>query len=94
MAMTDVERQQRRRDRLKAEKLSPLLVKGKSGEFDPRIRVALALKELANQKELSNSMIDKIATTAMEVFPNTTIIQKKYIRKLVLDYLNTEECNA
>ena len=39
MAMTDAERQRKRREKLKNEAMKPLLVRGENGKFDERIRI-------------------------------------------------------
>lgn len=50
MALSDAERQRKRRERLKNESMKPILVRGSNGKFDERIRIALAIKKLADQR--------------------------------------------
>lgn len=87
MAMTDAQRQQKRRAKLKMESQRQLLVRGVGGEFDERIRVALAVKELANQGKLPAEIIQLIVSTSESVFPTEDLITKKYINKIVSTYL-------
>lgn len=88
--LTDAERQQRRRAKLKAECLKPILVRGKNGEFDERIRIALAIKSLALNGQLSETLIDLIAKEAEDVFPATDNATKKFINHIVKKYLEDE----
>lgn len=57
MALSDAERQRKRRERLKNESMKPILVRGSNGKFDERIRIALAIKKLADQGRLSDDAI-------------------------------------
>ena len=47
MAMSDAERQKKRRERLRSEGKHTLLVRGANGEYDERIGIAFAVKKLA-----------------------------------------------
>jgi hypothetical protein len=87
MAMTDAERQRKRRAKLKLESQKNLLVRGDAGEFDERIRVCLAVKKLANEGLLSDEIIELIAKTSETVFPTETLVNRKYINKIVSTYL-------
>lgn len=86
--MSDAERQRKRREKLKQESMTAIYVKGEGGEFDARIRVALAVKELANEKLLNNEVIEKIIERSELVIPTKDFLTRKYIRKIVSKYLN------
>lgn len=88
MAMTDAERQRKRREELRQRDLKPILVRGKDGEYDERIRVALAVKALADGGEIPNHILIRIINAASEVFPDADNVKKRYIKKLVSDYLS------
>lgn len=90
MPMTDVERQRKRRAKLKAEAKKVIEVRGSGGEFDERLRVALSIRELAIANKISDDVINLIAKTAENVFPTKDLSTKKYINKIVLDYLTKE----
>lgn len=85
-AMTDAERQRRRRKKLSDDNLKPLLVVGNNGEFDPRIRIALAVKELALNNEIPSEIIEKIAKIS-ETVMETKQFNKPFINKIILDFL-------
>lgn len=87
MAMTDAERQRKRREKLKEESMRPLLVRGENGRFDERIRIALAVKKLADEKKLTEEIVELIASASASVFEDENIVTKKYIKKLVSKYL-------
>ena len=88
MVMSAAERQRKRRAKLKSESKKPLLVRGDGGEFDERIRVALAVKKLAKEGKISKECIDLIVETSETVFPTTALSTRKSINKIVHRYLN------
>lgn len=90
MAMTDAERQRKRRAKLKAESKKLIEVRGSNGEFDERLRVALAVRELALTNQLTDDIVNLIAKTSENVFPTKDLSTKKYINKLVSNYLTEE----
>lgn len=90
MAMTDAERQRKRRAKLKAEAKKLIEVRGTNGEFDERLRVALSIRELSLTNQLPEDIIRLIAKTSEHVFPTKDLSTKKYINKLVLNYLTKE----
>lgn len=87
MAKSDAERQRERRARLKAADQNPILVRGKNGEFDERIRIALAVKELSRENKLPDEIIELIAKQAETVFPTPEPVTRKYINKLIKKFL-------
>lgn len=87
MAMSDAERQRRRRAKLKTESQKTLLVRGDGGEFDERIRVALAVKKLAKEGKITKECLNLIVKTSETVFPTTELSTRKYINKIVNEYL-------
>lgn len=87
MAMSDAERQRKRREELRQKEFKALLVRGKDGEFDARIRVALAIKQMSDNGLLSEEILEKIIEVSTGVFPNTDLAKKKYVRKFVSEYL-------
>ncbi|KZY43155.1 hypothetical protein A3733_18315 [Pseudoalteromonas shioyasakiensis] len=91
MAMTDAERQRKRREKLKNEAMKPLLVRGENGKFDERIRIALAIKKLSDEKKLAKETIELIVSTSASVFEGDDIVTQKYIKKLVSEYLETTD---
>ncbi|MGB2739726.1 MAG: hypothetical protein WBC60_04125 [Cognaticolwellia sp.] len=80
------ERQRKRRAKLKLANEKPFLVRGANGEFDPRVRIFLAVKELAETGELNDEIIKLIARRAETVFP-TKVIDRVFMNKEVSDYL-------
>jgi len=90
MAKSDAERQKKRRDKLRAESQKPLFVRGVGGEFDERIRVALAIKELAMEGEISSDLIKLIAKKSETVFQTDQVSTRKFINKIVLQYLTND----
>ena len=91
MAMSDAERQRKRRENLKMEALKPIYVRGDGGEFDERIRIALAVKSLASGGKLPEEIIGMIAEEAQVVFPTPELHKRKYINKLIRNYLEAEK---
>lgn len=89
MALSDAERQRKRRERLKNESMKPILVRGSNGKFDERIRIALAIKKLANQGRLSDEVIDLIVSAS--IFDDEDNLTKKYIQRIVLKYLTSND---
>jgi predicted nucleotide-binding protein (sugar kinase/HSP70/actin superfamily) len=93
MAMSAAERQKKRRAKLKAESKKAIFVKGENGEFDERIRIALAVKSLSLDGRLPHSIIDLIVNESINVFETNEIYMKKYIRKIISEYLMEEKDN-
>lgn len=89
MALSDAERQRKRRERLKNESMKPILVRGSNGKFDERIRIALAIKKLADQGRLSDEVIDLIVSAS--IFDDEDNLTKKYIQRIVLKYLTSND---
>lgn len=89
MALSDAERQRKRRERLKNESMKPILVRGSNGKFDERIRIALAIKKLADQGRLSDEVIDLIVSAS--IFNDEDNLTKKYIQRIVLKYLTSND---
>jgi hypothetical protein len=87
MAKSDAERQRKRRAKLKKESQKTLFVRGDGGEFDERIRVALAVKKLAMEGKLPDELIALIAEKSETVFPTNEVSTRKFINKIVLQYL-------
>ncbi len=88
MPMSDAERQKKRRMKLKLEGLSTLHVRGKDGEFDERIRLALSVKELAEDGEIPEDLIKKILDKSEVIIPTPQLSSRKYIRKIMSKYLS------
>lgn len=86
MAMTAAERQRKRRERLKKESMKPLLVRGKQGQFDERIQVALAVKRLAERGDLPDDVKEKIIQEASKSITERGE-QIKYIQKIITEFL-------
>ncbi len=91
MAMTPAERQRKRRAKLKLESKKQIFVKGENGEFDERIRVALAVKELVDKGLIPKEIIELIIKTSETVIPTKDNVTKKYINKIISDYLNNKD---
>jgi|GEM_PF-1509541 len=92
MVFSDKDRQQKRRLKLKVEFKKSILVRGVEGEFDERIRTALAVKELAENGLLPQDVLDKIAKASETAFPTKEVVVRKYINKIVSKYLTNKEC--
>ena len=89
--MSDAERQRRRRAKLKAESQKPLFVRGSNGEFDERIRVALAVKKLAKEGQLTSECINLIVKASETVFPTSQLSTRRYVNKIVHEYLTNDK---
>lgn len=87
MVMTAAERQRKRRAILKQNHMKPLLVRGEAGEFDERIRIALAVKELAMEGKLSTELIELIIKKSETVFPTKDLSTRRFINKITSEYL-------
>jgi len=85
--MSDSERQKKRREKLKSESQKSIFVRGDGGEFDERIRVYLAVQKLAKEGMLTKECIDLIVKTSETVFPTPELSTRKYINKIVYEYL-------
>jgi len=83
------ERQRRRRAKLKAENTKPFLVRGDGGEFDARIRIVLAVKELVEDGVFNDEVVELIARTAETVF-DTKVIDRKFMHQEVVKFLKQE----
>lgn len=93
MAMSDAERQKKRRERLRSEGKHTLLVRGANGEYDERIGIAFAVKKLAEQKMIPEEILNLIIDVSSLIFENdeTEISKKRYMKKIVRAYLSTKE---
>ena len=87
MVMSDAERQRKRREKLKQQSMKTIFVRGNGGEFDERIRIALAIKELANEQAIEGDVIKLIIERAEIVIPTKDLSTRKYIRKIISEYL-------
>ena len=85
--MTAAERQRKRRAKIRQESMTPMLVRGEGGEFDERIRIALAVQSLAKDGELPAEIIEKIISRSELVFSDNDLVTRKYIRKIVSEFL-------
>ena len=90
MAMTDAERQRKRRERLKEEGKSAFFVRGSNGEYDERIRIAFAVKKLADQQMIPDDILNLIIATSSSVFGSEDILTQRYIKKIVGEYLSNK----
>lgn len=89
-AKTVNERQQKRREQLRVNNMKSLYVRGVNGEYDERIRVALAVKSLADKGLLSTETIELIVDESIEIMPPKDNINRSFIKKLVSNYLRKE----
>lgn len=87
MAKTAAERQRERRARLKEECKKPVYVRGNNGELDERFRIALAVKELVKEQAIPKEIIELIIKKSETVFPDKTPLKRKFINKIVSEYL-------
>jgi hypothetical protein len=88
MAMTDAERQRKRREKLRASSTKVLLVRAAGGYFDERIRVSLAVRKLALEGLISKDIIELIAKTSETVFDTDKLSDRKFVNKIVTEYLS------
>lgn len=86
--MTANERQKKRRAELKNNHLKPIYVRGSDGEFDERIRISSAIKELAEEKAIPSEILEMIITRAVEVIPPKDNVNKIFLTKLIKNYLD------
>ncbi len=91
MAMTDAERQKKRRERLRSEGKHTLLVRGPNGEYDERIGIAFAVKKLAEQNMIPDDILNLIIDTSSLIFEDDQISNKRYMKKIVREYLSQKE---
>lgn len=70
--------------------MKSLYVRGVNGEYDERIRVALAVKSLADKGLLSTETIELIVDESIEIMPPKDNINRSFIKKLVSNYLRKE----
>lgn len=91
MVMSDAERQRKRRAKLKQMGKKVLHVRGTAGEFDERIRTALAVRELAIEGAIPKDLVKLIASRAEIVFPTEELSTRKFINQIVTDYLTKED---
>ncbi len=89
-AKTVNERQQKRREQLRVNNMKSLYVRGVNGEYDERIRVALAVKSLADKGLLSAQTIELIIDESIEIMPPKDKINRSFIKKLIANYLRKE----
>jgi hypothetical protein len=87
MAMTPAERQRKRREKLKLENLKSILVRGEKGEFDERIRIAIAVQNMAREGRLDDQVIESIIDEAVRSFPAQDKIKRTYIKKILTAFL-------
>ena len=80
------ERQRKRRDKIKNGNQKNFLVRGVGGEFDERIRIVLAVKELVDAGVFDDEVVKLIARTAETVF-DTKVIDRKFMNQEVIKYL-------
>jgi hypothetical protein len=90
MAKSANERQQKRRQELKEQHLKTIYVRGKDGEYDERIRVALAVKNLASRGSLPQDVIDLIIDEAAMSIPTKDRVNELFIKKLISSYLSND----
>ncbi|MCR9857268.1 hypothetical protein [Vibrio parahaemolyticus] len=81
------ERQQKRRNDLKAQNMKAMYVRGTNGEYDERIRVALAVKKLADEGRLSEDVLNLIIEEAVNVIEPIDRVNRLYIQKMMARYL-------
>jgi hypothetical protein len=90
MAKSANERQQKRRQELKEQHLKTIYVRGKDGEYDERIRVALAVKNLASRGALPQDVIDLIIDEAAMSIPTKDRVNELFIKKIISSYLSND----
>jgi len=83
------ERQRDRRKRLRESGKTPIYVQGKDGLFDERIRIACAIKNLADKGELSQEFLTTLLDEIYKTTPIEDVVKRKYIVKTVEKYLKT-----
>ncbi|EHP5031025.1 hypothetical protein KPM64_003623 [Vibrio cholerae] len=90
MAKSASERQQKRRQELKDQHLKSIYVRGKDGEYDERIRVALAVKNLALRGELPPDIVNLIIDEAAISIPTKDRVNELFVKKLITNYLSND----
>lgn len=88
--MTDAERQRKRRERLKSEGKTNILVMGTNGELDERIGIAFAVKTLAKRKSIPDDILELIIKTSGMIMSHSDLVNQKYVMKKVREYLSEE----
>ena len=86
-ARTNAERQRTYRQRQANRGLFSMVIKGKNGYFDERIRVAAGIKDMAAQGLFSEELIERITEYAINSIPPTNLIDERYIRLQITNFL-------
>lgn len=86
--MTQAERQARRRKLLRDAEMHPIYVRGENGVFDERIRIAKAVKNLSERQLIPNDVLQLILNEAVECIPPVNFVEKKFLVKMMSEFLN------
>ena len=91
VAMSAAERQRRRRARVREQGLKPIWVKGSNGAFDPRLRLALAIKTMIAEGEAEPDLVRRLVTlggrsvSAVRRAPERLYMEREIRRFLEVD---------
>ena len=86
MALTNAERQQRRRDKLKN--------LAEEAKYDPKQFIAYSVRDLFNNKQISQDLLSEIEKQALveakQILPDCDKVKEIFIAKKIHSFLNDE----
>ena len=86
--MSATERQRRRRARLRDQGLKPIWVKGSNGAFDPRLRLAVAIKTMIHEGDVDADLIRRLVTLGgRSVSAVRTAPERLYMERSIRQFL-------
>ncbi len=87
MALSNAERQRLYRERQRHKNLYTIKVKGEDGYFDERIRIAIAIKTMAQEGLLNETIIQRIIAHSIDAIPPKDLVDQQFIRQELENYL-------
>lgn len=87
MTLSNAERQRLYRERQRHKNLYTIKVKGEDGYFDERIRIAIAIKIMAQEGLLNETIIQRIIANSIEAIPPKDLVDQQFIRQELENYL-------
>jgi hypothetical protein len=90
-ARTNAERQRTYRQRQANRGLFSMVIKGKNGYFDERIRIASGIKDMASQGLFSEKLIERIIEYSVNSIPPANLIDARYIRLQLTNFLKGDD---
>lgn len=91
MALTNAERQRRFRAKQAQKNLFDMKVKGEGGYFDERIRIAIAIKAMAEDGRIGQDFINELLDYSVSAIPPKDLVDERFIRKELELYLGEQQ---